>query len=110
MSKTVKLKPPKQLKPHFLCVTHKEWPKKLLAAPKMVPFSQLPAVKKDTITGAARKFFGPFYFVTTLRAKHKLIYLFVYVLYTFGLTVIQSKRPRQSTNIVQEILENLFSI
>ena len=37
-----------------------------LAAPKMVSFSQLPAVKKDTIFGAARKNFGPSYFVTAL--------------------------------------------
>ena len=29
-------------------------------------FSQLPAVKKDRIFGAARKFFGPSYFVTAL--------------------------------------------
>ena len=32
----------------------------------MVSFSQLPAVKKDTVFGAARKFFGPSYFVTAL--------------------------------------------
>ena len=32
----------------------------------MVAFSQLPAVKKDTIFGAARKFLGPSYFVTAL--------------------------------------------
>ena len=32
----------------------------------MIPFSQLPAVKKDSKNGAARKFFGTFYFVTTL--------------------------------------------
>ena len=32
----------------------------------MVSFSQLPAVKKDTIFGAARKNFGPSYFVTAL--------------------------------------------
>ena len=31
-----------------------------------MPFSQLPAVKKDTIFGAARKNFGPSYFVTAL--------------------------------------------
>ena len=31
-----------------------------LSAPKMVSFSQLPAVQKDTIFGAARKVFGPF--------------------------------------------------
>ena len=30
------------------------------------PFSQLPAVKKDSKTGAARKYFGPSYFVTAL--------------------------------------------
>ena len=40
-------------------VTNQEEPKKILGAPKMVVFSQLPAVKKDTIFGAARKFFGP---------------------------------------------------
>ena len=33
----------------------------------MVSFSQLPAVKKDTIFGAAGKFFEPSYFVTALR-------------------------------------------
>ena len=33
----------------------------------MVPFSQLPAVKKDTIFGAVRKFFCPSYFVTALK-------------------------------------------
>ena len=32
----------------------------------MVSFSQLPSVKEDTIFGAARKFFGPSYFVTAL--------------------------------------------
>ena len=32
----------------------------------MVSFSQLSAVKKDTIFGAARKIFGPSYFVTAL--------------------------------------------
>ena len=32
----------------------------------MVSFSQLPAVKKDTIFGAARKIFGPSYFATAL--------------------------------------------
>ena len=37
-----------------------------LAAPKMVSFSQLPAVKKPTIFGAARKVSGPSYFVTAL--------------------------------------------
>ena len=34
----------------------------------MVSFSQLPAVKKDTIFSAARKFVGPSYFVTALVA------------------------------------------
>ena len=32
----------------------------------MVSFSELPAVKKDIIFGAARKIFGPSYFVTAL--------------------------------------------
>ena len=32
----------------------------------MVSFSELPAVKKDIIFGAARKNFGPSYFVTAL--------------------------------------------
>ena len=32
----------------------------------MVSFSQLPAVKKDAIFGAARKNIGPSYFVTAL--------------------------------------------
>ena len=36
----------------------------------MVSFSQLPAVKKDTIFGAARKNFVPFYFVTALDHSH----------------------------------------
>ena len=48
-----KLKTPKR---HFKI----NWP---LAAPKMVSFSQLPAVKKGTIFGVVRKLFGPFYFV-----------------------------------------------
>ena len=39
---------------------------KILGAPKTVSFSQLPAVKKDTIFGAARKNFGPSYFVSAL--------------------------------------------
>jgi hypothetical protein len=30
----------------------------------MASFSQLPAVKKDTIFGAPTKFFGPSYFMT----------------------------------------------
>jgi hypothetical protein len=37
-------------------------PEIFLAAPKMVSFSQLPAVTKDTIFGAARNFFWPFLF------------------------------------------------
>ena len=37
-----------------------------LAAPKIMSFSQLTAVKNPTIFGAARKFFGPSYFVTAL--------------------------------------------
>ena len=32
----------------------------------MVSFCQLPAVKKDTMFGAARKNFGPSYFMTAL--------------------------------------------
>ena len=32
----------------------------------MESFPQLPAVKKDSKNGAARKFFGPSYFVTAL--------------------------------------------
>ena len=32
----------------------------------MMSISQLPAVKKDTIFGAARKLFSPFYFTTAL--------------------------------------------
>jgi hypothetical protein len=34
----------------------------------MVPFSQLPAVKNDTIFGAARNFLDPSYFVTALES------------------------------------------
>ena len=52
-------------------VTNQEEPKKILGAPKMVVFSQLPAVKKDTIFGAARKFFAPFYIVTVLLKNHE---------------------------------------
>ena len=44
-----------------------------LAAPKMVSFLQLAAEKKDTIFGAARKFFGPSYFVTALATTHMYI-------------------------------------
>ena len=43
-------------------ITKLEGLKIYLPAPKMVSFPQLPAVKKDTIFGAARKFFGPFLF------------------------------------------------
>jgi len=32
----------------------------------LIPFSQLPAAKKGIKNGAARKFFGPSYFVTAL--------------------------------------------
>ena len=38
----------------------------ILAAPKMISFSQLPTVKKDIIFSAARKLFGPSYFMTAL--------------------------------------------
>ena len=51
-------------------VTKYEGPKIFLAAPKMVYFSNLPAVKKDTILGAARKVFGPSYFVKALIGGH----------------------------------------
>ena len=47
-------------------VTKKEGPKSFLAAPKTASFSQLPAVKKPTIFGAVRKFFGPSFFVMAL--------------------------------------------
>ena len=36
----------------------------------MNPFSQLPALKKDSKTDAARKFFGLSYFVTALAFLH----------------------------------------
>ena len=39
----------------------KKGQKNFLAAPKMVSFSQLPAVKKDAIFGAATKVFRPSY-------------------------------------------------
>ena len=42
----------------------------------MVSFSQLPAVKKDTIFGAARKFFGPSYFVMALEIQMRLQNIF----------------------------------
>ena len=38
-------------------------------------FSQLPAVKNDTIFGAARKFFGLSYFVTALDHLLKLLHV-----------------------------------
>ena len=37
---------------------------KILAAPKMVSFSHLPAVKKKTFLVQLEKIFGPSYFVT----------------------------------------------
>ena len=37
-----------------------------------MPFSQLAAVKKDTIFGAAKIFFGPSYFVTPLVGAYVL--------------------------------------
>ena len=40
----------------------------------MVSFSQLPTVKKDTIFGAARKNFGPCYFVTGLATQHQAVF------------------------------------
>ena len=51
-----------------------------------VRFSQLPAVNKDTIICAARKFFGPSYFVTALEAfdlKYEMLHKLV------GIIVIQ---------------------
>ena len=49
----------------------------------MVSFSQLPAVK-DTIFGAARKLFGPSYFVTALCfLKFAARKLFLYELLVF---------------------------
>ena len=38
----------------------------------MVSFSQRPAVKKDTIFGASRNFFGPSYFLTALESRRLL--------------------------------------
>ena len=38
-------------------ITKEEGPKNFLAAPKMVSSPQLPAVKKNTIFGAARNYF-----------------------------------------------------
>ena len=37
------------------------------------PFSQLPAVKKDSKNGAARKFFGPSYFVMALEVPDTML-------------------------------------
>ena len=37
----------------------------------MVSFSQLPAVKKDTIVGAAQIKLGPFYFVRVLDSNKR---------------------------------------
>ena len=56
-------------KKNIKTVTKQEGPKFFLAAPKMVSFSQLPAVKKGPMFGATRKFFGPSYFVTALVTK-----------------------------------------
>ena len=39
------------------------------------PFSQLPAVKKDSKNGAARKFFDPSYFVMALIQSMKAYYV-----------------------------------
>ena len=41
----------------------------------MVSFSQVPAVKKDTVFGAARNFFGPSHFVTALGTSTKEYYI-----------------------------------
>ena len=40
---------------------------------KLNPFSQLPAVKKDSKNGAARKNFGPSYFVTSVKSQFPLV-------------------------------------
>ena len=45
---------------------NKKGRKKFLAAPFLNLFSQLSAVKNYSKMGAARKFFGPSYFVTAL--------------------------------------------
>ena len=50
-------------------VTKYEGPKIFLAAPFLIPFSQLPAVKKGIKNGAASKFFGPSNFLTALTPK-----------------------------------------
>ena len=52
-------------------VKKSEVPKKFLAAPKMVSFSQLPAVKKGHHFGAARNIFGPSNFVPALTLDYK---------------------------------------
>ena len=49
-----------------VCVSQKKSGARFLRLRALVSFSQLPAVKKDTILGAARRFFGPSYFVTAL--------------------------------------------
>ena len=48
-----------------------------LAAPFSVSFSQLPAVKKTPIFGAARKNFGPSYFVMALDPKWPTEYIYL---------------------------------
>ena len=50
----------------------------------MVSFSQLPAVKKDIIVGAARKKFVPFYFVTALAEFPNGILILDCAVYTPG--------------------------
>ena len=45
---------------------NKKGQKKIPGAEFSLPFSQLPAVKKDTENCAPGNFFGPSYFVTTL--------------------------------------------
>ena len=47
-------------------VTKYEGPKKFLAAPFLIPISQLPAVKKEIKNGAARNVLGSSYFVMAL--------------------------------------------
>ena len=57
----------------------------------MVSFSQLPAVKKDIIFGAARKFFGHSYFVTDMHMSMKGIH-------TIHMYVIKVCGPKKETN------------
>ena len=45
---------------------NKKGQKNFLATPFLIPFSQLPAVKKGIKNGVARKIFGPSYFVMAL--------------------------------------------